>query len=133
MVLFCGDGGQNENKTTAITQNVDNKGGWETIGTEFWLDSGDLDDTKKCYNLLEQRACDYPAGFMEFRIKYIPDTEIEVFMDKPEQTASAEQKTKTGAIVGGVGVVGGAVGNLIINRDTLTNKASSDAAQNTKK
>lgn len=34
-----------------------------------------------------------------------------------EQTASAEQKTKTGAIVGGVGVVGGAVGNLIINRD----------------
>lgn len=133
MVLFCGYGGQNENKTTAITQNVDNKGGWETIGTEFWLDSGDLDDTEKCYNLLEQRACDYPAGFMEFIIKYIPDTEIEVFMDKPEQNASAEQKTKTGAIVGGVGVVGGTVGNLIINRDTLTNKASSDAAQNTKK
>ena len=34
-----------------------------------------------------------------------------------EQTVSAEQKTKTGAIVGGVGVVGGAVGDLIINRD----------------
>ena len=74
-------------KTTAITQNVDNKGGWETIGTEFWLDSGDLDDAEKCYNLLERRACDYPAGFMEFRIKYIPDTEIEIFMDKPEQNA----------------------------------------------
>lgn len=74
-------------KTSAVMQIVDNKGGGKTIGTEFWLDAGELDDEEKCYNLLERRACDYPAGFTEFRIKYVPDEIIEVFLDKPEQNA----------------------------------------------
>ncbi len=72
-------------KISSIIRDVDNKGGWENVGTEFWLDGGDLDDEEKCYNLLERRACDYPAGFMEFRIEFIPGTELAVFMDKPEE------------------------------------------------
>ncbi len=39
-----------------------------------------------------------------------------------EQVESAKQKTKTGAVVGGTGVVGGAIGDLIINRDTRSKK-----------
>jgi hypothetical protein len=34
-----------------------------------------------------------------------------------EQKAASASDVKTGAIVGGVGAVGGAVGNLIINKD----------------
>ncbi len=34
-----------------------------------------------------------------------------------EQVESAKQKTKTGSVIGGAGVVGGAIGDLIINRD----------------
>lgn len=34
-----------------------------------------------------------------------------------EQKSAAKKKATTGAIVGGVGVIGGAVGNMIINRD----------------
>ena len=33
------------------------------------------------------------------------------------QVEATKQKTKTGVTVGGVGVAGGAVGNLIINQD----------------
>ena len=34
-----------------------------------------------------------------------------------EQTNAAKQQTNVGAIIGGAGIIGGAVGNLLINRD----------------
>ena len=34
-----------------------------------------------------------------------------------EQTNAAKQQTNVGAIIGGTGIIGGAVGNLLINRD----------------
>ncbi len=45
------------------------------------------------------------------------DTDSTDAAEFAEQKSTAKKKATTGAIVGGVGVIGGAVGNLIINRD----------------
>jgi len=47
-----------------------------------------------------------------------------------DQEAAARRRVTTGAIVGGVGVVGGAVGNLIINRDKTDDNKNNNTNNN---
>ena len=121
-----------ELKTEFITLAADVKTRKEILGMSAGIESEIIIDSAAT-GLYDNATIGKTDGGYASVYRAITDSTSTDATEIAEQTASAEQKTKTGAIVGGVGVVGGAVGNLIINRDTLTNKASSDTVQNTKK
>lgn len=106
-----------ELKTEFITLAADVKTRKETLGMSGGIESEIIIDGAAT-GLYDNAAVGKTDGGYASVYRAITDSTSADAAEIAEQTASAEQKTKTGAIVGGVGVVGGAVGNLIINRDS---------------
>lgn len=80
------------------------------IESELVLDAADS-------GLYDNESLGRTGGAYTSVSKALMDTEGTDATKWAEQKSSTKKKTTTGAIVGGAGVIGGAVGNMILNRD----------------